>query len=53
MVHQNTLTNEREEFEKEKVERALLLTNMVETDPEFADKVQKLTDEINTSTSTN
>lgn len=53
MVHQNTLMNEREEFEKEKVERDLLVTNMVETDPEFGEKVQKLADEINTSTNKN
>ena len=38
---------------RENLEREELLSNMVETDPEFADKISTITEKIGESNSTN
>jgi len=50
---QNTLQSSREDFEKLKVEKESLLSNLVETDPEFDNKINKITEKISTQTTLN
>jgi hypothetical protein len=49
----NTLQTELAELTRENLERDELLSNMVETDPEFADKIRTITEKISESNSTN
>jgi hypothetical protein len=49
----NILQTELAELSRENLEREELLSNMVETDPEFADKIRTITEKIGESNSTN
>jgi hypothetical protein len=52
-ITKNTLQKEHAELTRENLERDELLSNMVETDPEFADKIKTITEKISESNSTN